>query len=80
MKMLLEEFKQHCDEYDGYCSECDEITASGDVEPDAEGRQCEQCELNTVMGVEQAMLKGLVEFEDEDESDSEDEDEDDENE
>lgn len=62
MKMPWGVFKKHCDEYDGYCSECDEVTVFGGVEPDADGRKCEndRCEQNTVMGVEQAMLKGLI--------------------
>lgn len=60
MEMTWSTFKVHCDEYDGYCSKCDQITQFGDVEPDAEGRLCDECEENTVMGVEQAMLKGLI--------------------
>ena len=66
MKMPWSLFKKHCDEYDGYCTDCDEVTVYGDVEPDAEGRFCDECEQNTVMGVEQAMLKGLIDVQEDD--------------
>ena len=60
MKMPWSQFRHHCSDYDGYCSTCDEVTEFGGVEPDAEDRQCHKCEQDTVMGVEQAMLKGLI--------------------
>ena len=60
MKLTEHEYRTYCRDYDGYCPKCDEVTVWGGVEPDAEGRHCEQCESITVVGIEQAMIMGLI--------------------
>lgn len=62
--MTIEQYMTHTEQYSGYCSSCDAITADSGVEPDAEGYKCEECGENTVCGVEQAVLKGLIQLED----------------
>jgi hypothetical protein len=61
--MLLpeEEFCEYKDDYIGYCSHCDAFTTDS-VEPDAEDYDCIECGNNTVMGAEEALLKGHIEF------------------
>lgn len=58
-------YLQHVDSYDGYCSSCEAVTRFGETEPDAEKYPCLDCGYNTVMGMEQALLSGLIELEEE---------------
>ena len=60
MKMAIREYMASCNNYSGYCKECDEITRDS-TEPDVEGYSCPVCGQDTVMGVELAMVKGLIE-------------------
>lgn len=62
MKLTLQQYHEHCDLYDGYCTECDDITVFGGVEPDAEERECDECGQPTVMGVEQATVLEHIEI------------------
>lgn len=66
MKINSEEYENLCEEHAGYCKKCDEIT-SYDVEPDAEGYECEQCQNLSVMGLEGALILGHVEITDDEE-------------
>ena len=43
----------------GFCTECKRFTRDT-TEPDAEGYDCPNCEQNTVVGVETALISGLV--------------------
>jgi hypothetical protein len=63
MKMTSAEFREHTENYMGYCKACDDMTTDS-VEPDAEGYTCDSCEKNKVMGAEQAMMMGLIEIDD----------------
>lgn len=54
-----DEYHQHCDNSDGYCTACNTWTTGG-VEPDAEGYLCEACGENAVMGAEDAVMMGMV--------------------
>jgi Zn finger protein HypA/HybF involved in hydrogenase expression len=47
--------------YTGWCTTCKEFTRE-QTEPDAEGYDCPVCEENTVIGAEDALLQGLIEF------------------
>jgi len=47
--------------YMGFCTECCEFTMSG-VEPDAEEYHCEECEGDTVVGAENALIMGLIDL------------------
>lgn len=60
MHLPKREVQQHIDDNAGYCTVCDAITTDGGVEPDADGYECEQCENDTVKGVEQAVADGDI--------------------
>jgi hypothetical protein len=45
----------------GFCTECCAFTTDT-VEPDAEDYSCDDCENNTVVGAEQALIMGLIEL------------------
>ena len=62
--MNEEEYQNHCEEYNGYCKNCKDVTLFGSVEPDSRKRQCETCGLNCVYGMEESMLMGLIELQD----------------
>ena len=49
----------------GFCTNCQEFTREC-TEPDAEHYDCPQCEKNTVMGAEQALLACAIEVSEED--------------
>ena len=50
------------DSYTGWCKTCKAFT-TGCVEPDAEDYECEACGANTVVGAEDALMLGLIVFE-----------------
>lgn len=60
MKITMNEYINHCNDYDGFCLACEEFTCGG-VEPDAEGYLCEMCGENKVMGTEDALISGHIE-------------------
>ena len=43
----------------GVCLACSAIH-EGDVEPDASGYHCDECDADEVMGIEQALLVGRL--------------------
>lgn len=53
------EFRELCNEHAGFCVRCREVTTFG-VEPDAYGYECEGCEKETVIGLENALLEGRI--------------------
>lgn len=61
MKIGEGEYFAEAENLAGYCKECDEITRH-ETEPDAEGYKCPACGALAVMGMEQAMLLGHIEF------------------
>lgn len=46
----------------GICIECSEVIYGG-VEPDAEGYECDCCGNNSVVGMEIAIIMGLIDVE-----------------
>jgi hypothetical protein len=54
------EYKDAQDDNAGFCTHCQEITNHGDCEPDACNYECEECGNNTVFGIEEALLQGLI--------------------
>ena len=58
-EIMIDNFEEHQDNYDGVCLKCGEITEGG-VEPDAEGYECSSCGASAVMGMELALVSGLV--------------------
>ncbi len=63
--LSIEDYKEHRNAYDGFCEKCHTITRYGMTEPDAENYPCEECECtgNHAMGIENAMICGLIEVE-----------------
>ena len=59
------EYEQHVADNDGLCLACGEINHGG-CEPDAEEYLCESCGEDKVMGFEQALVCGHIEFCEED--------------
>ena len=57
-----EEYSDHVENYDGVCLSCHEFTCGG-VEPDAEGYKCDACGERNVVGTENALIMGEIEFE-----------------
>ncbi len=62
--MSGDEYSEHRESYDGFCTGCDAVTVGGGVEPDARGYNCPVCGMNTVVGMEEALIDGLLEIED----------------
>lgn len=52
-------YQRHCDEYSGLCTKCGTIR-HGETEPDAEGYPCHKCKANAVVGIENALMLGLL--------------------
>lgn len=59
VKMTSEEYLSHCEDYDGVCTQCGAIRY-GDTEPDAEEYNCDECGLDAVQGIENAMIDGNI--------------------
>lgn len=55
MKLHISDVRGYINGNEGYCSTCDEFT-NGGVEPDAQGYKCDECDENTVMGAELAIV------------------------
>lgn len=60
-KITEAEYLDNADQYIGYCTACKEFTREC-TEPDAEGYDCPECKNDTVMGTEQALLCGHIDF------------------
>jgi hypothetical protein len=60
-RITASQYLQATKNYDGWCPVCQEFTRDC-TEPDAEGYDCPTCEQHTVVGAEQALLMGLVDF------------------
>lgn len=62
MRMTQEEYHIHNDEMNGYCPVCDCIVETGDFEPDARERECEECGKSKAMGLEEALIENKIRF------------------
>ena len=58
-----DDYQQALENYSGICGECGELR-HGDTEPDAEDYPCDSCGENAVVGIENALLSGVVHFAD----------------
>ena len=56
------EYVEATESYTGWCKACKKFTR-GCTEPDAEDYDCPECEQNTVIGAENALIEGLIDFE-----------------
>jgi len=59
--ITFEEYFQAESNLDGFCVDCAEFTSSN-VEPDAEGYACPECDGLTVYGAEQCLILGLFDI------------------
>lgn len=66
VKMTQGDYLKHCDDSDGLCLACTQITY-GNTEPDATDYLCDHCSECEVVGMEIAMLNGDIELTDDDE-------------
>ena len=57
-----DDYSEAVDSYMGWCTVCNEFTREC-TEGDAEGYDCEVCGQNTVIGAENALIMGLIDFE-----------------
>tara|TARA_R110000751_G_scaffold40999_1_gene96643 strand:+ start:144 stop:344 length:201 start_codon:yes stop_codon:yes gene_type:complete len=55
----LEELVYGCNTA-GYCETCDDVDEHAGCEPDAEAYECPVCGENTLHGLEQALIMGMV--------------------
>lgn len=60
--MNADEFHDHVNSFDGYCTNCQDFTNMGGVEPDAEFYTCMVCDEDTVMGAENALIQDLIDW------------------
>jgi predicted RNA-binding Zn-ribbon protein involved in translation (DUF1610 family) len=60
VEMTEEEFLEIQSAYQGVCASCGEIRDC--TEPDAEDYECEACGENTVVGVDNALIMGIIEI------------------
>lgn len=56
-----EEYLQHTQDDDGYCTSCGEFSMGG-CEPDARGYECPSCGEHTLMGTEEALMEGSLDI------------------
>lgn len=61
--MTQSEFSDLANMHYGICANCKTL-AEGGYEPDATGGECEVCGSQAVMGLENALIEGLIEIED----------------
>lgn len=59
-KITMERYQEAREGYEGWCKTCQDFT-TGEVEPDAEDYECEQCREHTVIGAEDALVLGVIE-------------------
>ena len=57
------DYEEATELYRGFCTVCEAFTRD-ETEPDAHGYDCPNCGQSTVVGAEDALLEGLIEFED----------------
>jgi hypothetical protein len=62
--ITLREYEQHREDYDGFCTVCEDFTRLGDTEPDASEYQCPQCDGFTCEGAENAFIGELFDIKD----------------
>ena len=55
-------FADAVDSNQGWCPDCAEFTIDF-AEPDAEGYKCEECGNRNAVGAENALIMGLISFE-----------------
>lgn len=64
-KVSVEDYNEAVDQYLGWCTNCEDFTRDS-TEPDAAEYDCPECEENSVIGAENALLEGIIIFAEED--------------
>lgn len=59
--MTEADFMDMRESYQGFCTACQKFTRDS-TEGDARGYDCPVCEQNTVIGAEEALIDGEIEF------------------
>ena len=63
--MLRHNIKEE-DQMNGYCTNCAAvIDTDNHIEPDAHGYKCPECKHLTLMGMEEALIRGLIDVDEE---------------
>jgi len=63
-KVSVGDYRAAVDSYTGWCPDCKKFTR-GCTEPDATDYDCPACGGREVVGAEQAVIEGLIDFEEE---------------
>ena len=56
------EYAEATESYQGWCKSCKKFTRDM-TEPDARNYKCPVCDQHTVVGAENALIMGLIDFE-----------------
>lgn len=59
-ELSIEEIREAIDNFNGYCPDCEIIVDDETYEPDRTGGHCPECDGNRVMGIENAIIEGLL--------------------
>lgn len=68
MKLTTARYEEAQENNEGFCTRCETFTCD-DVEPDADGYDCPECQNPTVMGAENALIYEHLEITDEEDDD-----------
>lgn len=60
-RMTEIEYQEHCDSYNGVCIACSRVRY-GNTEGDASDYECDYCGETKVIGIENALMEGFIEF------------------
>ena len=62
--VTLSDYEEAAESYLGFCPDCREFTRDR-TEPDADHYDCPDCKNTNVVGAENALIMGLIEFKEE---------------
>lgn len=68
MNVTKDEFEDLQDDLAGYCTECQAVTTE-EVDPDSEDQECQECGSETCVGIDQALVLGLIQIVDDGDED-----------
>lgn len=54
------QFKSHRDDMDGFCTNCNQVTTFGGIEPDAEQYECEECGEFSLYGMDYIIMNDMI--------------------
>lgn len=59
-EFTMRRYESASEKYKGWCRSCNAITAHEGVEPDARNYPCKRCKKETVFGIEEALMMGMI--------------------